>query len=97
MRAADVDLVATSGTSALHRALPVAKLIGLACVLGIVVVSPDLAVLAGVALTLAALAVWARLPGGLLAVRLTSIYPAPACPGKDVYLLGCRGSGSQHI
>lgn len=74
MRIADVDLIATSGRSPLHRAAPPAKLWAFACVLAAVLVNNNALVLAGIAAALAAVVVATRLPGRPLA--MLAAYPA---------------------
>ena len=69
-----IDASATSGTSGLHRASPIAKLIAFALVLGAAVSSWNLLVIAGLALALAGVAVAARLP--LRAAFSLAAYPA---------------------
>jgi energy-coupling factor transporter transmembrane protein EcfT len=59
---ARVDASATRGTSALHRAIPTAKLIAFAFVLTGVVASSNVLVVVGIALTLVAVIVALRLP-----------------------------------
>ncbi len=54
MRLADIDLHATSGDTGLHRASPVAKLLGGALVLAAVIVTRDVLVVLTVSLTLVA-------------------------------------------
>ncbi|MBI5231259.1 MAG: hypothetical protein HY876_03740 [Coriobacteriales bacterium] len=74
MDLAAVDRSATQGRSWLHDAAPAAKLISLAAVLGAVLVSWNVLVLAGIALALAAAVVAARLPLRLAA--LLAGYPS---------------------
>lgn len=74
MRLADVDLAAVSGTSALHRAAPRAKLAAVACVIAAVVVTTDARAVAGLAVVLLALAAQQRL--GLRPLVLSALYPA---------------------
>lgn len=74
MRLADVDLAATRGTSALHRASPAVKLLAFALVVGAVLVNNDVLILAGMALVLVSVAVAARLPAKPVAVLVS--YPA---------------------
>jgi len=69
-----IDLSATSGTSMLHRAAPVAKLLAFGGVLVAVVIQQNVLVVAALALMLAALAVGARLP--LRAIFALAAYPA---------------------
>jgi energy-coupling factor transporter transmembrane protein EcfT len=69
-----VDLSATSKRSALHRAAPVAKLAAFGLALGAIVVQNNVLVVAGVAFTVAALAVGSRLP-------LRLVFSLAAYPG----------------
>lgn len=62
MNIADVDASATRGSSALHRATPVSKLVAVAGVLIAVMVSTNVLVVATVALWLAGVALALRLP-----------------------------------
>lgn len=65
MHIGSIDASATLGTSWLHRTGPVAKLLAFALVLGAVVVSWNVLVVASIATALAAAVVSARLPGRL--------------------------------
>jgi len=71
---ASVDTSATLGSSALHRAHPVAKLIAFALVLSGVVASSNVLVLASVALVLSAVVIAMRLP--VRQVFALALYPA---------------------
>ena len=73
MDIARVDASATRGTSALHRAVPAAKLLAFASVLAGVVVSSNVLVVAGMALTLGAAIVALRLPWRPM--LLLALYP----------------------
>jgi energy-coupling factor transporter transmembrane protein EcfT len=69
-----VDRFATTGSSPLHRASAVAKLIAFACVLVAVIANANVLVIAGLALALAAVVVAFRLPAGTIAALAG--YPA---------------------
>jgi energy-coupling factor transporter transmembrane protein EcfT len=70
---ARVDSSATRGTSALHRAVPGAKLIAFALVLAGVVASANVLLIAGIALALVAVIVGLRLPWRPMLVL--AVYP----------------------
>lgn len=73
MRIADVDLVATSGSSMMHRAAPQAKLASFAFVVAAALTNNNVLVLAGLCLALAAVAVAAALP--MRTVVVLAAYP----------------------
>lgn len=73
MDIARVDASATRGTSALHRAVPSAKLIAFALVLTGVVASANVLVIGGIALTMVAVIVGMRLPW--MPMLLLALYP----------------------
>jgi energy-coupling factor transporter transmembrane protein EcfT len=73
MRIGEVDSIATHGSSALHAAVPGAKLGAFALVLGAVVLGNNVLLLLAILLLLLAVAVWARLPlGRMLPLALYS-------------------------
>jgi cobalt/nickel transport system permease protein len=74
VKLADIDTSATLGTSALHRADPVPKLVAFALVLGSVVVSTNVLLVAGIALVLLAAVVGMRLH--VRSILALAAYPA---------------------
>jgi cobalt/nickel transport system permease protein len=71
---AAVDRSATLGTSPLHRASPVAKLLAFVCVIAAVVVNQNVLVMGGILLALVAAVIAWRLPGR--AIAALAVYPA---------------------
>lgn len=82
-----VDASATRGNSALHRTAPVPKLIAFALVLAAVVMTTNVLVLAGIALTLAAVAIGHRLP-------LKPMFALAAYPGIFAAVFAFAASAS---
>jgi len=74
MRIAIVDESATLGTSLLHRASPVAKVIAFVLVLAAVIANANVLVIGGIALVLASAMIACRLP--LKQITLLAAYPA---------------------
>ncbi|MEQ9619935.1 MAG: energy-coupling factor transporter transmembrane component T [Deltaproteobacteria bacterium] len=74
MDVAIIDYYANSGSSFLHRAKALSKLIFAALVITSVVISSDMYLLLGIYLSLASLVIWSRLP--LIKVISIAAYPA---------------------
>lgn len=74
MDVAIIDYYANHGTSFLHRARAISKIVFAALVIASVVITSDIYLLLGVYVSLAALVIWSRLP--LLKIITIAAYPA---------------------
>lgn len=74
MDVAIIDYYANSGSSFLHRAKPLSKIIFAALVITSVVITSDIYLLLGIYVSLAALVIWSRLP--LIKIITIAAYPA---------------------